>query len=229
MSKFLKIFLFFIVSSLVIGGVLYIAGISIEPAEPQKTAESFAEKETPKKTPEQIKMEDFEYNHQKLNRDYESLVGEDSYLSDVEEFYAELEVAYKEEIAYYIEEYGENATDKVIFLVNTIPVIGEYNVGRVKGYYYTVNPCEEKTKKAKSAHRTINNICDYVLNLAIPFQFEKIIKSILLCYKPDINEIKYDLPDPRPNGGTSYYDYHVTIKYTSRDAAKKRVQESFVK
>ena len=58
MSKFLKIFLFFIVLLLVIRGVLYIAGISIELAEPQKTAESFAEKENPKKTPEQIKMEE---------------------------------------------------------------------------------------------------------------------------------------------------------------------------
>ena len=210
MSKFLKIFLFFIVSSLVIGGVVYIAYFL-------------------QKTPEQIKMEDFKYNHLNLNHEYASLAGEYTLLSRVEEFYAKLEVAYKEEIAYYIEEYGENATDKVIFLVNTIPVIGEYNVGRVKGDYSTVYPCEKKTQKAKSAHRTINNICDYVLNLAIPFQYEKLIKSILLCYKPDINEIKYDLPDPKPNGGHAYYDYHVTIKYTSRDAAKKRVQESFVK
>lgn len=221
MKKFLYFILFYFILSVGFSIGFYFLYTS------DKVQETVQEEEAQRELRQ--KIADFEYNHQKFNQDYESLVGEGSSFRDVEKFYAELEVAYKEEIAYYIEEYGENATDKVIFLVNTIPVIGEYNVGRVKGYYPTVEPCESNTKKAKSAHRTINNICNYVLNLAIPLQYEKLIKSILLCYKPDINEIIYDIPNPEPNGVLAYCDYHVTIKYTSRDAAKKRVQESFVK
>ena len=228
MSKFLKIFLFFIVLLLVIRGVLYIAGISIELAEPQKTAESFAEKENPKKTPEQIKMEDFQQRHDRLkslpSRSYRD--GSLDYSNYPDDYYNKTQQLYREEIAFIVEQYGEEATAKVVFLLNQIPVTGQYFIGKIEvdeaglryHWAHKYHPEAFDAVCAQIAHKTINSICDYALGLAMGYGYKQMAQSIIRCYKPDIvitktkDQLTYDTDE-----------YKVSTTYRSRDDAKARI------
>lgn len=167
----------------------------------------------------------FEREHERLNelppRSFEDGYLEKSNYPD--EYYEEVKQLYKEEIAYNIENYGEEAKQKVLFLLKQIPVAGRYTVGTVIApglryeYNHQYHPEAFDAVRAQIAHDAINDICDYALNLALGMGYTDIAKSILICYKPTIaitNIGKHDYSNDK---------YKVSTSYTSRDAAKEQI------
>lgn len=172
----------------------------------------------------------FEREHERLNelppRSFEDGYLEKSNYPD--EYYEEVKKLYKEEIAYNIENYGEEAKQKVLFLLKQIPVTGRYTVGTVIApsngngglrddwnHKYASEAFD--AVRAQIAHDAINDICDYALNLALGMGYMDIAKSILICYKPTIEITNIGEHDHSKD------KYKVSTSYTSRDAAKEQI------
>lgn len=171
------------------------------------------------------KIADFESRHKELAslppRSFENERGWDESLYP-DDYYDKTQQLYREEIAFILEQYGEEATAKVVFLLNQIPVTGQYFIGEVSVGYkgLRANDAHEDYPQAfdavcaQIAHKTINSICDYALGLAIGYGYDQMAQRIISCYKPDIllNEMEG-------------YSYQVSTAYQSRDNAKARIAE----
>lgn len=223
MKKVLKIFLFMFVFLQVAGFVFLIDEV--------KEIEERKEKE---KSPEgrfQLKIEDFEKRHKRLAslppRSFKNENGIDVSLYP-DDYYDKTQQLYREEIAFIVEQYGEDATAKVVFLISQIPVTGQYFIGKIEAYYtelrspgaYTYYPEAFDAVCAQIAHKTMNSICDYALDLAIGYGYKQMAQSIIRCYKPDIRITK------TKDYLTSWTDeYKVSTTYQSRDNAKARIAD----
>lgn len=222
MKKVLYIFLFMFVFLPVAGFVFLIID------EEKEIAERKAEREEKEKSPEgrlQLKIEDFEVRHKRLAslppRGVDFAIYPDDY-------YDETQQLYREEIAFIFEQYGEDATAKVVFLISQIPVTGQYFIGKIEAsdeglrYRYAQNEyiVAFDAVCAQIAHKTINSICDYALGLAMGYGYKQTAQSIIRCYKPDILITK-------TKDNLTYHsdEYKVSTTYQSRDNAKARIAD----
>lgn len=220
MKKVLYIFLFMFVFLPVAGFVFLIIDDEKEIAERREYAES----------PEgrfQLKIADFESRHKELAslppcsvNTFESLYPDD--------YYDKTKQLYREEIAFIVEQYGEDATAKVVFLISQIPVTGQYFIGKIETSTVGLRsfsahldyPVAFDAVCAQIAHKTINSICDYALDLAIGYGYKQMAQSIIRCYKPDIliTKTKDKLTEDTD-------EYKVSTTYQSRDNAKARIAD----
>ena len=176
------------------------------------------------------KIADFESRHKELAslppRSVEDEYGEKSNYPD--DYYNETQQLYREEIAFIVEQYGEDATAKVMFLLNQIPVTGQYFIGKIEAddnglrsrVAHKNYPEAFDAVCAQIAHKTINNICDYALGLAMGYGYKQMAQRIISCYKSDIviTKTKDQL--------TIFTDeYKVSTTYQSRDDAKARIAD----
>ena len=176
------------------------------------------------------KIADFQQRHDRLkslpSRSYRD--GSLDYSNYPDDYYNKTQQLYREEIAFNLEQYGEEATAKVVFLLNQIPVTGQYFIGKIEvdeaglRYYWAhkYHPEAFDAVCAQIAHKTINSICDYALGLAMGYGYKQMAQSIIRCYKPDIvitktkDQLTYDTDE-----------YKVSTTYQSRDNAKARIAE----
>ena len=183
--------------------------------------------ESKPKTAEE-KIADFQRRHKKLKslppRSFRSRTEEG--IQDIslypDDYYDKTQQLYREEIAFIFEQYGEDATAKVVFLISQIPVTGQYFIGKIEtstnGLRYE-NAHDRYPEAfdavcAQIAHKTINSICDYALGLAIGYGYKQMAQSIISCYKPDILLNKM-----------GFCSYQVSTTYQSRDNAKARIAD----
>jgi len=220
MKKVLYIFLFMFVFLPVAGFVFLIIDEEKEIAEGK-------EKE---KSPEgrlQLKIEDFEERHKRLA----SLPPRSADIGGTvanypDYYYDETQQLYKEEIAFNLEQFGEEATKKIVFMINQIPVTGQYTVGTI---ITTPNLRHERNHLdhpeafdavcAQIAHNAINSICDYAISLANAYGYTDMAKRIVSCYKPNIIFSPTRVKEYRWEDS----EYKVSTNYQSRDAAKEKI------
>lgn len=215
MKKYILYFiLFFLVIPMVFvgigAGIYYLAGGN-EDDNPQQVLKQ--------------KIEDFQQRHDSLKslppRSFKGEYGLDESLYP-DDYYEKTQQLYREEIAFIVEQYGEEATAKVVFLISQIPVAGQYFIGEVYVGYKGLRantahkdyPQAFDAVCAQIAHKTINSICDYALGLAIGYGYDQMAQRIISCYKPDILLNEMD-----------GYSYQVSTAYQSRDNAKARIAE----
>jgi hypothetical protein len=176
------------------------------------------------------KIADFQQRHDRLkslpSRSYHD--GGLDYSNYPDDYYNKTQQLYREEIAFNLEQYGEEATAKVVFLLNQIPVTGQYFIGKIEvdeaglryRWAHKYHPEAFDAVCAQIAHKTINSICDYALGLAMGYGYKQMAQSIIRCYKPDIvitktkDELTYDTDE-----------YKVSTTYQSRDNAKARIAD----
>ena len=176
------------------------------------------------------KIADFQQRHDRLkslpSRSYRD--GSLDYSNYPDDYYNKTQQLYREEIAFIVEQYGEEATAKVVFLLNQIPVTGQYFIGKIEvdeaglryHWAHKYHPEAFDAVCAQIAHKTINSICDYALGLAMGYGYKQMAQSIIRCYKPDIvitktkDQLTYDTDE-----------YKVSTTYQSRDNAKARIAE----
>lgn len=219
MKKVLYIFLFMFVFLPVAGFVFLIIDDEKE----------IAERKEKEKSPEgrlQLKIEDFEERHKRLASLPPRSADMGGTLANYpDDYYDETQQLYKEEIAFNLEQFGEEATKKIVFMINQIPVTGQYTVGTI-----ITTPLRDKRNHldhpeafdavcAQIAHKTINSICDYALGLAIGYGYKQMAQSIIRCYKPDI------LITKTKDNINSSDEYKVSTNYQSRDNAKARIAD----
>lgn len=226
MKKVLYIFLFMFVFLPAAGFVFLIID------EEKEIAERKAEREEKEKSPEgrfQLKIEEFESRHKELAslpRRSADIGGSLANYPDY--YYDKTQQLYREEIAFIFEQYGEDATAKVVFLISQIPVTGQYFIGKIEasdeGLRYEsahdTYPVAFDAVCAQIAHKTINSICDYALGLAIGYGYKQTAQSIIRCYKPDILITK-----TKDNLTHHSDEYKVSTTYQSRDNAKARIAD----
>lgn len=225
MKKVLKIFLFMFVLYQVVGVVFLIIDEEIE----------IAERKEKEKSPEgrfQLKIEDFESRHKELAslppRSFESWGESRACSLYPDDYYDKTQQLYREEIAFIFEQYGEDATEKVVFLISQIPVTGQYFIGKIEAsdeglrykYAHDEYIVAFDAVCAQIAHKTINSICDYALGLAMGYGYKQTAQSIIRCYKPDILITK-----TKDNLTHHSDEYKVSTTYQSRDNAKARIAD----
>lgn len=192
-----------------------------------------AERREYAKSPEgrfQLKIEDFEERHKELAslppRSFKD--GSWDYSLYPDDYYDKTQQLYREEIAFIVEQYGEDATEKVVFLISQIPVTGQYFIGNIEtstnglrnSSAHDMYPVAFDAVCAQIAHKTINSICDYALGLAMGYGYKQMAQSIIRCYKPDIlitktkDKLTWDTDE-----------YKVSTTYQSRDNAKARIAD----
>lgn len=218
MKKVLYIFLFMFVFLPVAGFVFLIIDDEKEIAERREYANS----------PEgrfQLKIEDFENRHKRLA----SLPPRGgTHANYPDDYYDETQQLYREEIAFIFEQYGEDATAKVVFLISQIPVTGQYFIGKIETstnglryeYAHEQYTVAFDAVCAQIAHKTINSICDYALGLAMGYGYKQTAQSIISCYKPDILITK-----TKDQLTWKTDEYKVSTTYQSRDNAKARIAD----
>lgn len=222
MGKFLKFYLYLCVFALVLSVGGYLLGDAIEKYE--------AKPKLVVKTAEE-KIADFESRHKELaSLPPRSFKDEDGWVVSLypDDYYNKTQQLYREEIAFIVEQYGEEATAKVVFLISQIPVTGQYFIGKIeasddglrKSSAYNRYPVAFDAVCAQIAHKTINSICDYALGLAMGYGYKQMAQSIIRCYKPDIliTKTKDDLTWDTD-------EYKVSTTYQSRDNAKARIAD----
>lgn len=218
MKKVLYIFLFMFVFLPVAGFVFLIIDDEKEIAEREEYA----------KSPEgrfQLKIEDFEKRH-KLLASLPPRGG--TFANYPDDYYDETQQLYREEIAFIFEQYGEDATAKVVFLISQIPVTGQYFIGKIETstnglryeYAHERYIVAFDAVCAQIAHKTINSICDYALGLAMAYGYKQTAQSIISCYKPDILITK-----TKDQLTWKTDEYKVSTTYQSRDNAKARIAD----
>lgn len=143
-----------------------------------------------------------------------------------DKYYEEVKELYKAEIAFNLDQFGEEATQKVIFLLRQIAVVGRYDCETVSGnklrYKKSHNSYPQlfEAERVQIAHAAINNICDYAITLAYGYGYEQMAQSILVCYKPDIHITPIE---------ERRHHYTVSTSYTSRDNSKAQIALLFSK
>ena len=227
MKKVLYIFLFMFVFLPVAGFVFLIID----------EEEEIAERKEKEKSPEgrfQLKIEDFEERHKRLASLPPRSADIGGTLANYpDDYYDETQQLYKEEIAFNLEQFGEEATAKVVFLISQIPVTGQYFIGEIKEDACSGGLRDESAHAeepqvfdavcAQIAHRSINTICDYALGLAIGYGYKQMAQSIIRCYKPDI-VITKTIDSPCYLGSDDDV-FTVSTTHQSRDNAKARIAD----
>lgn len=237
MKKYILYFIlfFFVIPMVFVGigaGIYYLAG-GDEDESVQDEVQEIVLEDNPQQELEK-KIADFERRHKELAslppRSYKDEFGLVEYSNYPDDYYNETQQLYKEEIAFNLEQYGEDATAKVVFILNQIPITGQYYIGTLiapthghGGLRYDSNheyyPEAFDAVCAQIAHNAINSICDYAISLAIGYGYNQMAKRILSCYKPNII-IK--LVGHENNRTT---EYNLVTTYQSRDNAKARIAE----
>lgn len=143
------------------------------------------------------------------------------------------------EIASLLEEGGDGVVDKVVYILNEVPVKGEIQKGICDFSYAeeileSGRLCEYYKEEAATARTYIsfckkyNELCDKVINLAINRKNKQVAEAVLDFYKPDIkvytgrySKIKID--------GVNVDEYHGYIKLykEAKTEAAEKVRKAF--
>ena len=182
-----------------------------------------------------VKALDFETARDILKTYHEKYISDLSYRYDAYwkkaqgKYYSAFDHIYKAEIQYLLSELnGDECKDKIIFLLEEIPVEGEkFPQGLcfrdVSSRFYN-NGAQSDAYIVWTQH--FNRLCDNILSLAINKKNQDLAKMILLKYVDNVevtkggSGVKVD--------GVKVDEDHGYIKYTStdRDAARKKYDEA---
>ena len=154
-----------------------------------------------------IKIGDFEYAHEKLNEIY---LYYNTSLSMPDEYFIVSTEIYKAEFKQIILSDDPGMTKKLAFLISNIPTECDYEDGEETDGYSDI-------ERAKKFIKVNNDICDYVVSMAITLGNQDLALAALKWYKKDLIYKQSD--------SSSYY-YVVNFRYKSRDAAKKKIDEA---
>ena len=159
-----------------------------------------------------LKKGDFEYAHEKLKELYQGYktYGLGEHLSD--EYYVVCTEIYKEEFKQIILSDDPGMTRKLAFLISEIPDECNLEEGDKEQKY----PIDY----AKKSIKVTNDICDYVVSMAITLGNQELALAALKWYKKDLIDKSLDTSTT-----TTIYRL-VTFQYKSRDAAKKKIDEA---
>lgn len=142
------------------------------------------------------------------------------------------------EISSLLEEGGDGVVDKVIYILNEVPVKGEIQKG-ICDYFYASeilnsrNACIYETEAATartyiSFCKKYNELCDKVINLAINRKNKQVAEAVLDFYKPDIKVYKGESWGIKIDGVNvdGNHGYIKLYKETKAEAAEK-VRKAF--
>lgn len=144
-------------------------------------------------------------------------------------YWSSLDKAYKKEIMYLVTSDNAEAADRIVFLLNEIPIDGTKKEGLI-GYW---EACLDR-EKGQELHAYItyvehyNMLCDIALDLAINRQNKDMAKKIVRCYKPDVIVTKGDADTAPMVDGVAVDGNHgyVQLKNNSKESASKKLKEA---
>lgn len=143
-------------------------------------------------------------------------------------YWSSLDQAYKKEIMYLVASDNAEAADRIVFLLNEIPIDGTKKEGLV-GFGET--SFDISLGQELLAYITYvehyNNLCDIALDLAINRQNKDMAKKIVRCYKPDVI-ITRGKKDGITVDGVLVDKNHgyVQLKNNSKESASKKLKEA---
>ena len=147
------------------------------------------------------------------------------------EYYAAFDYIYKAEIQYLLSELrGDECKDKIVFLLEEIPIEGEKFPQGLCDYGVACRGSWGDEGLPLDAYviwtQHFNRLCDNILSLAITMKNQDVAKMILLKYVDNV-EVTTGDSDVIVNG-VSVDGNHGYINYTSadRDTAKKKYDEA---
>lgn len=191
---------------------------------------------------EAVKSGDFEAAHDSLSEYYDRYISELSNTSycDRDErklaenlYYNAFDYIYKAEIQYLISELsGDDCRDKILFLLEEIPVIGDKFTEGLCDFYATQLNHDTTGKGIPLGAYIVwtqhyNRICNTVLSLAINRKYQDLARCILTCYVDNV-----EVTEGETGGiiidGVKVDGNHGYIKYTTtdKDAAKKKYDDA---
>lgn len=142
-------------------------------------------------------------------------------------YWSSLDKAYKKEIMYLVTSDNAEAADRIVFLLNEIPIDGIKKEGLIR--YYEACMDDDKGQELRAYITYVehyNMLCDIALDLAINRQNKEMAKKIVRCYKPDVIVTKGG--DNVTVDGISVDGNHgyVQLKNNSKESASKRLKEA---
>ena len=155
-----------------------------------------------------LKKGDFEYAHEKLKELYQGYKTYELYGHLSDEYYVVCTEIYKEEFKQIILSDDPGMTRKLAFLISEITDECNFEEGDEEYYYDFDYP--------KKSIKVTNDICDYVVSMAITLGNQELALAALKWYKKDLIDKSASNPSFRL----------VTFRYKSRDAAKKKIDEA---
>lgn len=148
-------------------------------------------------------------------------------------YYEAFDYIYKAEIQYLLSELrGDECKDKILFILEEIPIEGEKFPQGICGYSVARRGSAGEEGLPLDAYikwtQHYNRLCDNILSLAINRKNQDLAKLILLKYVDNVEVTEGDSDGGVKVNGVTVDGYHGYIKYTNadRDAAKKKYDEA---
>lgn len=142
-------------------------------------------------------------------------------------YWSALDKAYKKEIMYLVTSDNAEAADRIVFLLNEIPVDGTKKEGLIGYYEACLDQDDGQDLRAYITYvEHYNSLCDVALDLAINQKKKDIATMIVKNYKPDVIVTKGDSGvkvDGNVVDGNHGYVQH---KNNSKESASKKLKEA---
>ena len=144
-------------------------------------------------------------------------------------YYKAFDYIYNSELQYLMSQMSEEeCKDKIVFLLNSVPVVGEVLPEGLHDYYDVY----QKGDRGNILHAYItwtvhyNRLCNTVLTLAINRRYKSVAQTALMQY---VDNVEATTGDSGTNvDGVRVDGNHGYVKYTSadRDAAMKKYKDA---
>ena len=144
-------------------------------------------------------------------------------------YYKAFDYIYNSELQYLMSHLGEEeCKDKIVFLLNSVPVVGEVLPEGLHDYYDVY----QKGDRGNILHAYItwtvhyNRLCNTVLTLAINRRYKSVAQTALMQYVDNVEATTGD--SGTSVDGVSVDGNHGYVKYTTtdRDVAKRKYKEA---
>lgn len=174
-----------------------------------------------------LEHEDFVVAHKLLDKRLNKVRGKDpatSYNRRMQ-YYTAMEDIYYAELTYILLNDIEDASDRLVFILNEIPELYDCPKGLVENTF--LNDYTSSARLVNEFHSNVNKLCDRVLTVAINRQNREFAENLLGFYRDDVTFI--------PGGRDVYIGEalldkkHAYILWTqdSKEAAVARFNEAF--
>lgn len=169
-----------------------------------------------------IKENNFELAHEILDELYTDLLNNNNadlyHASDKysEKYWAAADHIYKAEMHYLLSENDEEANRRMIYTLANMNIVGDVVQDEEIISSNQIHRCENYSTFTKR----YNRICDEILSMAIFYKNQDMAEQIVNLYKMDNSFESEWLHE------TDKYVAHITNSWSSRDAAKERLQEA---
>lgn len=168
-----------------------------------------------------IRDNDFELAHEILDDLYVDLIKSNSNNSlnadkYSERYWAAADHIYKAEMNYLLSENDPEANKRMIYTLANMNIVGDVVKDGEHISYNQIHRCENYSTFTKR----YNRICDEILKIAIFYKNKDMAEQIIKLYKQN-NDFEHEWC-----GKTDKYIAHITNSWSSRDAAKRKLQEA---